>query len=128
MKWAIKIFFRSLRLIIGPFILLWEIVSAPKGVVRQPEEQRKVDLQCRGLILYQFRTCPFCVKVRREIRRLSLNIELRDARKDQQHRAELLQGGGQIKVPCLKITDEQGNSQWMYESSAIIQYLHERFA
>ena len=128
MKWVIKIFFRSLRVVIGPVILLLEIVTTPKGVVRQPEEQRQVDQQCRGLILYQFRTCPFCIKVRREIRRLSLNIELRDAQKDQQNREALLQGGGQIKVPCLKITDEQGNSQWMYESADIIQYLHERFA
>ena len=128
MKWVFKIFFRSLRVVIGPVILLWEIVTTPKGVVRQPEAQRQVDQQCRGLILYQFRTCPFCIKVRREIRRLSLNIELRDAQKDQQNREALLQGGGQIKVPCLKITDEQGNSQWMYESADIIQYLHERFA
>jgi len=128
MKWVFKIFFRSLRVVIGPFILLGEIATTPKGMVRQPEEQRLVDLQCRGLVLYQFRTCPFCVKVRREIRRLSLDIELRDTQRDLQHRAALLQGGGQVKVPCLKITDEQGNSQWMYESSEIIQYLHERFA
>jgi len=128
MKWVFKIFFRSLRVVIGPFILLGEIVATPKGIVRQPEEQRQVDLKCRGLTLYQFRTCPFCVKVRKEIRRLSLNIELRDAQKDQQNREALLQGGGQIKVPCLKITDEQGNSQWMYESADIIQYLQERFA
>src|SRR5450759_2656248 len=106
MKWAFKLFFRSLRVIIGPFLLLWEVVTTPKGVVRQPEEQRQVDLQCRELILYQFRTCPFCIKVRREIGRLSLNIEQRDAQNDQQNRAALLQGGGQIKVPCLKITDE----------------------
>jgi len=72
MKWAIKIFFRSLRVVMGPFILLWEIVTTPKGVVRQPETQHQADLQCRGLILYQFRTCPFCIKVRREIHRLSL--------------------------------------------------------
>src|SRR3990167_5339123 len=99
MKWVIKIFFRSLRVVIGPFILLWEIVTTPKGVVRRPEEQLQIDRQCRGLILYQFRTCPFCIKVRREMRRLSLNIELRDAQKDQPHSAALLQGGGQIKVP-----------------------------
>ncbi|MBU1689457.1 MAG: glutathione S-transferase N-terminal domain-containing protein [Gammaproteobacteria bacterium] len=127
MKWVFRIFFRTLRVVIGPFILLWEIVTTPKGVVRQPEEQRQIDLQCRGLILYQFRTCPFCIKVRKEIHRLSLNIELRDAQTDQQNREALLQGGGQIKVPCLKITDEQGNSQWMYESADIIQYLHGRF-
>ena len=127
MKWAIKIFFRTLRLLLTPFILLWEVVTTPKGVVRQQEEQRQVDQQCRHLVLYQFTTCPFCIKVRREIRRLSLNIELRDAQKNPENRAALLQGGGEIKVPCLKITDAQGNSRWMYESSAIIQYLHQRF-
>lgn len=128
MKWIFKLFFRGLRIVIGPFILLGEIATMPKGMVRQTETQRQVDLQCQGLALYQFRTCPFCIKVRKSIRRLSLNIELRDAQKDQPHRAALLQGGGQIKVPCLKITDEQGNSQWMYESADIIQYLRERFA
>lgn len=128
MKWVFKIFFRGLRIVIGPFILLGEIMTTPKGVVRQPEEQHQVDQQCRGLILYQFRACPFCIKVRKEIRRLSLNIELRDAQNDLSNRTALLQGGGQIKVPCLKITDELGNIQWMYESSDIIKYLHERFA
>ena len=58
---------------------------------------------------------------------LSLNIALRDAQNDPQHRAALLQGGGKIKVPCLKITDEGGDSQWLYESTAIIQYLRQRF-
>lgn len=128
MKWAFKIFFRGLRVVIGPFILLGEFVTTPKGVVRQPEAQHQVDLECRKLTLYQFRTCPFCVKVRKEIRRLSLNIELRDAQKNPQHRVALLQGGGQVKVPCLRIMDEKGNSQWMYESADIIRYLHERFA
>ena len=127
MKWAIKIFFRTLHILLTPFILLWEVATTPKGVVRQQEEQQQVDQQCRNLVLYQFTTCPFCIKVRREIRRLSLNIELRDAQKNQKNRADLLQGGGEIKVPCLKITDAQGNSRWMYESSAIIQYLHQRF-
>lgn len=128
MKWFFKIFFRSLRVVIGPFILLWEIVTTPKGVIRQPKKQLQVDSQCQRLTLYQFKTCPFCVKVRREMRRLSLNIELLDAQNDLQNRTSLLNGGGQIKVPCLKITDTQGNSQWMYESTDIIKYLHERFA
>lgn len=127
MKWTIKLFFRTLRAVIGPFVLLNEAITAPKGVLRQPEEQQRVNDQCKKLALYQFKTCPFCVKVRQEMRRLSLDIELCDAREDEQ-RAALLQGGGQIKVPCLKITDEQGNSQWMYESSDIIQYLRKRFS
>ena len=127
MKWVFKIFFKTLRIVLTPFILLWEVVAAPKGVVRQPEDQQQADQQCRNLALYQFKTCPFCIKVRREIRRLSLNIELRDAQHGEQHREALLQGGGKAMVPCLRIMDEQGNSQWMYESGDIIQYLQKRF-
>ncbi len=123
-----KIFFKILRIVLGPFLLLWEFFTRPKGMAREAGAQRQVDAQCRALALYQFRTCPFCIKVRQEIRRLSLDIELRDAKNDPQHRAALLQGGGAVKVPCLRITDAQGNSQWMYESGDIIRYLQQRFS
>jgi glutaredoxin len=107
---------------------LFEIITTPKGVVRADDKQQEVNRQSQNLVLYQFKTCPFCIKVRREIRRLSLPIALRDAQKNQRHRAELLQGGGQIKVPCLQITDEQGKVRWMYESDEINRYLHQHFA
>ena len=128
MKLVIKVFFRTLRILLIPFMLLWEFVTTPRGIVRDAAAQQKVDQQSRNLVLYQFKTCPFCIKVRREINRLTLPIELRDAQKNMQHRAELLQGGGAIKVPCLQIRDEHGNVQWMYESSDINQYLKTRFA
>lgn len=128
MKWVFRIFFKTLRMVIAPFLLLWEAVTTPKGVVRPPEAQQQIDRQTRNLALYQFKTCPFCIKVRREIGRLSLNIELRDAQNDPQHRAALLEGGGRVQTPCLRITDESGNSQWLYESADIIQYLRQRFA
>ena len=95
---------------------------------REPAQQTTVNLQCQNLALYQFSTCPFCIKVRQEMRRLSLPIAQRDAQHDAAHRAELLQGGGAVKVPCLKITDASGQSQWLYESAAIIAYLRGRFA
>lgn len=123
-----KIFFKILRIVLGPFLLLWEFVTRPKGMMREPEVQQQVDAQCRELALYQFATCPFCIKVRQEMRRLSLDIELRDAKNDPQHRTALLQGGGTVKVPCLRITDTQGNSQWMYESGDIVRYLQQRFS
>jgi glutaredoxin len=128
MKWTIRIFFRTLRIALIPFMLLWERMTTPKGIVRPAQEQQRVDEQTSNMVLYQFKTCPFCIKVRREINRLSLNIELRDAQHDEQHRAALTQGGGRAQVPCLRISDTQGNSQWMYESSAINAYLHEQFA
>ncbi|MFH1493410.1 MAG: glutathione S-transferase N-terminal domain-containing protein [Pseudomonadota bacterium] len=128
MKFIIRFFFRTLRLLLTPFMLLGEKLSTPKGMERPAEAQQRVDQECRSLALYQFGACPFCMKVRKEISRLSLNIELRDAQHDPEHREALLQGGGKIQTPCLKITDEQGNSQWMYESGDIIQYLQQRFA
>ncbi|MGD8514835.1 MAG: glutaredoxin [Granulosicoccaceae bacterium] len=108
-------------------MLLWEMLTTPKGIVRPAHKQQQVDEETKNLVLYQFRTCPFCIRVRREIKRLSLNIEIRDARNDAHSREELLRGGGEIKVPCLKITDEEGNATWMYESTDINHYLHKRF-
>ena len=128
MKTIVRFFFKTIRIIVGPLMLLWEFISRPKGIVRQPESQEQVDQQCRNIVLYQYRTCPFCMKVRREMRRLSLNIATRDAQQEGKNRDELMRGGGQAKVPCLKITDQAGNSQWMYESGAIIEYLRGRFA
>ena len=80
------------------------------------------------MVLYQFKTCPFCIKVRRAKKRLSLSIETRDAQKNPQHREQLLEGGGKIKVPCLKTNDEHGNVVWMYGSSQIVQYLQDGFS
>ena len=128
MKTIVRFFFKTIRIILGPLMLLWEIISRPKGIVRQPEAQGQVDQQCRDIVLYQYRTCPFCMKVRREMRRLSLNIATLDAQQEGKNRDDLVRGGGQAKVPCLKITDQAGNSQWMYESGAIIEYLRGRFA
>lgn len=128
MNIVFKTFFKTLRIAIGPLMLLWEFLTRPKGMTRQAELQEKVDLQCRNMVLYEYRTCPFCIKVRQEIRRLSLNIERLDAQKEGSHRDDLRNGGGQTKVPCLKITDQAGHSQWLYESGAIIEYLRRRFA
>ncbi len=123
-----KILFKALRAAIGPLVLLSERLTTPKGIVRPPPEQEAVDLECRRLALYQFGTCPFCVKVRKEMRRLSLDIELRDAGNDARHRQDMLDGGGQLQVPCLRIAGEDGSSRWMYESADIVGYLRQRFA
>lgn len=128
MKFVFRLFFKTLRIVIGPLILIWEFITTPKGVVRAPEVQSRVDAECGNLALYQFKTCPFCVKVRRETRRLSLDIALLDAQADGPIRADLIRNGGKAVVPCLKITDARGNSEWMYESARIIQYLNTRFA
>ena len=127
MRWLIRTFFRGVRLVLGPFMLLWEAVSRPRAIERAPAAQAGVDHACRELALYQFPTCPFCIKVRKEMHRLALPIELRDARNDPAHRAALEAGGGRVKVPCLRVPEGEG-ARWIYESDAILAYLRERFA
>lgn len=102
MKPLIRLFFRTLRRIIGPIMLFIDWVTTPKGIQRPIQEQEKIDLNTQNMALYQFKTCPFCIKVRRHTQRLSLNIETRDALRDPTSRTQLLTGGGEIKVPCLR--------------------------
>ena len=128
MKTVIRAFFRTLRVVLGPFMLLKERLTQPAGVQRTPASQAAVDQQCQSLTLYQFSTCPFCIKVRQEMRRLSLPIEKRDAQHHADHRNELLQGSGATKVPCLKITEADGQTRWLQDSTEIVTYLRGRFA
>ncbi len=123
-----KLFFRTLRMVLTPFMLLWAKLATPKGMIREDQAQQQVDQECRRLVLYHFKTCPFCVKVRHEMARLSLPVELRDAQHDAVHREDLLKGGGKVQAPCLRITDEHGRENWLYESGDIISYLQQRFA
>jgi glutaredoxin len=127
MKPVIRIFFRTLRLLLGPVMLLKERLTQPKGVQRDAAAQAAIDLQCQSLALYQFNTCPFCIKVRQEMRRLSLPIEKRDAQHHNANRDELQQGSGATKVPCLKITEANGETRWLQDSNAIVAHLRERF-
>ena len=128
MRLFFKYFFKTVRIILGPIVLFVNLITMPKGINRPEEDQKQVDSAAQNLTLYQFKTCPFCLKVKRMMRRLSLNIETLDAQHDEEVREELLRNGGKIAVPCLKIVDQNGDTQWMYESSDINQYLEERFA
>jgi glutaredoxin len=119
---------RLIRQILGSIILFLERNFKPKSIERSEEEQRKVDQQLQTMALYQFPACPFCVKVRRTMKRLNLNIELRNVQQENQWRSELSREGGKIQVPCLKIEEADGTSVWMYESSTIVNYLTRRFS
>jgi glutaredoxin len=128
MKFLVRTFFKTLRIVLGPVMLFKEALTRPQGMVRSKSGQESVDESCRALALYQYKTCPFCIKVRQEMRRLSLTIDQVDAQPEGTARAELTHQGGQTKVPCLKITDDTGKSQWLYDSDKIIAYLRSRFS
>jgi len=119
---------RIIRWLLGSLILFFDWVFTPRGIKRDPKLQEDINTQTSDLALYQYKACPFCVKVRRAMKRQSLPIQTKDAKRCEKSREELLQGGGKLKVPCLQIKDSDGNVSWMYESSEIIRYLEERFA
>lgn len=127
MRILIRYFFRGVRLALTPFMIAGTHLFKPKGVEREPGEQEAVDEQTRRLALYHFPACPFCIKARRAMQRLSLDIELRNAQTPGTHRETLEREGGRVKVPCLRIAEDDGSVSWLYESDDIIAYLHRRF-
>lgn len=128
MRILIRYFFRGLRLVLTPIVLVAEKLTTPSAIARSEEDQARVDAICKTLALYQFKACPFCIRVRKEISRLGLNIELRDAQHVDVHRKALEVGGGAIKVPCLLIGEDGENKEWLYESKAIIAWLNSHCA
>jgi len=118
---------KAIRWLLGRIILSIDFLTTPKGLIRAEAEQQNIDSATGKLALYQFAACPFCVKVRRSMKRLSLNVELRDAKGDKQHRSDLEEQGGRIKTPCLRIEQTDGQVTWMYESKDIINYLEQNF-
>lgn len=122
-----KTIFRLLRWPLGQIVIFLDWLSRPQPPPHSPQQQEKLDAETSGLKLYQFNQCPFCVRTRRSIRRLGLNIETRDARNDAQWKNELIDQGGRYQVPSLRIDNDDKNVEWIYESKNIIQYLDQRF-
>ncbi|MDH5392947.1 MAG: glutathione S-transferase N-terminal domain-containing protein [Gammaproteobacteria bacterium] len=117
---------KLLRNGLGLLIVLISYLTLPRQIKRSEEQQKSAQQLADKLSLYQFYACPFCIKTRRAIHALNINIEYRDAANDTDHRNDLLKQGGQIKVPCLRIEESSG-TRWLYESSDIIDYLKQQF-
>ncbi|MDK1289545.1 glutaredoxin family protein [Pseudoalteromonas umbrosa] len=113
---------KLIRWLLGRLILLFDFVFTPRSKKRSAQAQQQLDTITQNLKLYQFKACPFCVKVRRAAKREGLKLETRDAKSNAAYRQELLEQGGKVKVPCLRIED-QGRVTWLYESSDIVSYL-----
>jgi glutaredoxin len=117
---------KAIREGLGRLIVLGDYLSRPAVVERSEQAQADVNAKISQMSIYQFYACPFCIKTRRAIRRLNLPMEYRDAQSEGQHREDLEQLGGKIKVPCLRIQTAQ-EERWLYESNDIIAYLDAQF-
>lgn len=114
---------KFVRWSLGRLILAIDFLTRPKPIVREKNKQDAIDALTATMSLYQFNACPFCVKVRRQLRKHSLNIELRDAQNNVAFKDELTTEGGRHKVPCLRIENGTQNVKWLYESKDIISFL-----
>jgi glutaredoxin len=53
-------------------------------------------------VLYQYATCPYCQRVLRFLAEAEVDLPLKDTLRDPAARRELIQGGGDSQVPCLR--------------------------
>lgn len=116
-----------IRNLLGCIIVFFDLISRGTKLKRSAHAQQQIEQELQAMTLYQFFACPFCIKTRRAMYKLNLPIEKRNASKGSPYREELLQGGGKIQTPCLRIESDSG-STWLYESSEIIKYLQQRFS
>lgn len=72
--------------------------------------------------LYYFATCPYCIKVRVQLWLLGVHLPLCNIHSDVKNKNALLEGGGKLQVPCLRIESTDGNVKWLYESADIYDY------
>ncbi|MEN8168956.1 MAG: glutathione S-transferase N-terminal domain-containing protein [Pseudomonadota bacterium] len=79
-----------------------------------------------GLCLYHLPTCLFCWRVRLAMWRMGISLPMKNLLLDSSAQRELVEKGGMMQVPCLRI-EEAGSERWLYESGDIINYLKKRF-
>jgi len=85
-------------------------------------------MKAPNLALYHFDSCPYCERVRGALRRLDLEIELRDVQTQPKWRQELTAATGRQMVPCLRIEQAGGAARWLHESLDITRYLETEVA
>jgi glutathione S-transferase len=85
-------------------------------------------MKAPDLSLYHFESCPYCERVRSAVRRLGIEIEMRDIQTTPKWRQELVAATGKQMVPCLRIEIPGGATRWLHESLDIISYLETEIA
>ncbi len=73
---------KVIRFFLSLLINSIDFIFRPSLMKHSDLEQKELDRRVSHLALYEFKACPFCVKVRWAIRRLGLNIKIRDAKSD----------------------------------------------
>lgn len=112
-----------IRFILGRIILFLDYITSPKPIKIKQKELDRIVQVTSNMTLYEFKACPFCVMIRRFMKKNNIHIETKDARRNHDFASELISGGGKLQVPCLQIKKSSGETIWMYESKDIIKFL-----
>ncbi|MGM0471231.1 MAG: glutathione S-transferase family protein [Bacillota bacterium] len=75
------------------------------------------------ITLYQFQSCPYCMKVRDKLDELDLEYETIEVPHAKEDRTTIKELSGQIKVPVL----EDSDGTVVHDSVAIIDYLEKNY-
>ena len=113
---------KVIRWILGRMIIFLDFVFSPQSRLRDKNAQDLINKITNSYKLYQYYACPFCVKVRRFLKREAINIELIDAKNDL-FKKKLIKNGGMLKVPCLRVSSKKKQVEWIYESNEIIDFI-----
>lgn len=111
-----------IRWLLGRIILTFNFIFSPSSPKLTDEQIKLLAEKTAHLSLYQLPSCPFCVKVRRAMKRQGIQLVLRNINQNN-YREELINQGGKRTVPCLRIEHDSDTTEWLYESSDIIKYL-----
>ncbi len=92
-------------------------------MIKKTYKQRNI-LQDMQITLFQFETCPFCVKVRDKLAELSIDYEKVNVERDREDplRKKLLEKSGVGTVPVIRVVDENGE-KYIGDSGRIIDFL-----
>ena len=100
-----------------------------KPLIRSNKEQSSLDRESRSIQLYFSKTCPASIKIKRRCQKLGLRVVEKDVERVNAYRNELIHGGGEVRVPCLRIEGRSNqDTRWMYNTTKIMQYLERRFS
>ena len=92
-----------IRFILGRIILFLDWLTSPRPNKISRTELDAIHNKVKNMTIYEFRACPFCVRVRRFMKKNNIIINTKDARRSKVFAQELIDGGGKLQVPCLKI-------------------------
>lgn len=107
--------------------LSWAYQLLPvRPVVCSVERRNAMERDSRRMQLFFSHDCPASLATQRYCQRLGLRVVEKNVARVLSYRNELLNEGGQSRVPCLRV-EEEGEVKWLYSCDSIRRFLDQRF-